>query len=505
MEDYKIERIDIKEALVQENKFLKNRIKTLESKMDVNYEEYYIYKNGIVDKFFPKKLAKLLINKYNLIYFAGENPYCYKNGVYKESKTVLNSISKYIDDYDSYSVKHTNDTRKEIIFNSLINENKLNPKNIINFRNCLYDINSRETKPHTLDIYSTYQVKANYKPNQIIKDTLFLKFLQNSNCSDKLIDLIRQVIGYCLTSFNEAQKMFILRGKPKTGKSTFLNIIRNLFERQFATSINLEDLQKGEYLALLAGKVINICGDIGQGYIKDTSKILQLLGDEHITVRPLYINPYDISLTAKQIFATNMIPIVNDKTGAFYRRCLVIPWNKQVKEKDTIVNLDKLIVNKEADIIVSWAADSIFDLKNNNFKFKEVKESIIELDEYRLENNSIELFIKNYCIVDFENDKYFITVNEFKNYYKMFCEIENIIPQGYRHLKDFIKNSLGLKDDKQTKYCKSRHYKFIAWNNNITELKIEKQKDLNFNSNANIESYIDNYEELEREGIENES
>lgn len=505
MDDYKIERVDIKEALIQENKILKDRIKMFELKANINYEEYYYYKNGILDKFYPRKLAKFLIKKHNLIYFAGENPYSYRNGTYRESKTVLNSISRYIDDEDISSVKHTNDTAKEIIFNSLIDEKDLNPKNIINFKNCLLDLDNNKTIKHDKKIYNTYQIKANYFKEQTIKDTIFLKFLKDSGCSDNLIDLIRQIIGYCLTSFNEAQKMFIFQGKPRTGKSTFLSIIRNLFERQFVSTINLEDLQKGEYLALLAGKSINICGDIGQGYIKDTSKILQLLGDEYITVRPLYINPYDIRLTTKQIFATNMIPNVNEKTGAFLRRCIIIPWNNVIAESKTIVNLDKQIIEKEGDIIASWAIDSIYDLRKNNFQFKETPETSTALDEYKLANNSIEAFVKSYCIIDKKNNDYYITITEFKNFYKMFCEIENIQIQGYKHLKHFMLNTLNLNEDKQSKTCYSRHYKNIAWTDLIKELKEERKKDINFSPSSSIESYIEDYKLIEREGIKNDN
>lgn len=502
MSDLQIKSVDIKQALLQENKLLRERNKMLEAKINIDYSEYYSYKNGSVDKFFPKKLAKLLIKKYNLIYFAGENPYSYKNGVYKESKTALNSISRYIDDEDSSSVRHAMDTRKEIMFNSFIDNETLNPENFINFRNVLYDINEKKTIKHSSDIYFTYQAKANYLPMQSIKDTLFIKFLIDSGCSDMLIDLIRSIIGYCLTSYTQAQKMFILKGKPLTGKSVFLGIIRGLFEKQFVSSSNLEHLQKGEYLALLAGKNINICGDIGQNYINDTSMILQLLGDEYITVRPLYVNPYDIRLIAKQIFATNMLPNVNDKTGAFLRRCIIIPWNKKVKK--VIPNYEKVILENEADIIASWAVDSIFDLKKNNFRFNDTQETSIELDEYRLENNPLELFIKNYCTIS-DNEEYYITVNEFKNYYKAFCEIENIkTQQGYKNVKEFIRNNLGLKENKQTKYCKNRHYMNIAWNNEINELKNEIRRNSEFSTSDTIESYVENYEEEERACIQNE-
>jgi len=73
MGDYVPEVINIQEYLTSENSVLKNRIATLEAQISVDKEQYYNYKNGAIDKFFPKKLANLLIKKHNLIYFAGEN------------------------------------------------------------------------------------------------------------------------------------------------------------------------------------------------------------------------------------------------------------------------------------------------------------------------------------------------------------------------------------------------------------------------------------------------
>jgi len=522
--EYKV--IDLKEkqgnnieTLKEENKYLLDKIQKLENDLnqrklqlekfiplndDIQQDDYYNFKDGNINKFYSKILSNKLINKYNLIYFAGDNPYVYRNGVYKESKTILKGISKYISFSDPNAVKNIKDTEKMIMIDSFVDINKINPSNLINFKNGIFNLDTCQLEPHTTKIYSTCQTKANYYNAQNIGDTIFYKFLLDSGCSDNLINLIRQIIGYCLTSYTDAQKMFIIKGIPRTGKSTLLKIMKGLFSRDFTSSINLEDLQKGEYLAQLVGKSINICGDIGQNFIDNTSKILQLTGDESITVRPLYVNPFECNLTAKQVFATNMLPNVNDKTGAFLRRCIIIPFNKKVPEHKTVSNLDKIILEKEADIIASWAIDSFIELKRNNFQFNETKETIIELDTYRKDNNSLELFFDEYCYID-DKEESFITVNEFKNFYKMFCEVENIKMQGYKQVKEFIRNIINLKENKQSKYCKMRHYKNISWQEKIKDLINEKILDDNFHGNIEIKSNIRmNYDEVERDGIKND-
>jgi P4 family phage/plasmid primase-like protien len=472
----------------------------------IKKEEYYSYKDGQVNKFFAKVLAQKLININQMIYFAGENPYVFRNGVYKENKSILKDVSKYIDYQDINAVVNVKNTQKLITFDSAIDISELNPKNLVNFVNGLYDLNENVLVNHSPEIYSTFQVKAKYKPNQEIKDTMFLKFLIESGCSDDLITLIRQMIGYCLTSYTEAQKMFIIKGRPRTGKSTLLKIIRGLFERQFISTINLEDLQKGEYLAQLIGKNINVCGDIGQGYIDNVSKILQLTGDETITVRPLYANPFDASLTTKQVFATNLLPNVNDKTGAFLRRCIIIPFNNKIKEEKTISNLDKIILENEKDIIASWAIDSFKELKQNAFVFNETKETKVELDTYKKDNNSLELFVDEYCYLDREDELIYVTNSEFKNFYKIFCEVENIKMQGYKQVKEFLRNNLELQESKQSKLCQQRHYRFVSWKPEIKALVSEKNRDNNFYSgNYDIHSKIkESYNTTERKGIENE-
>ena len=102
MEEYKV--IDLKEkqmnnieTLKEENKYLLDKIKKLENDLnqrklqlekfiplndDIQQDDYYNFKDGNINKFYSKILSNKLINKYNLIYFAGNNPYVYRNGVY---------------------------------------------------------------------------------------------------------------------------------------------------------------------------------------------------------------------------------------------------------------------------------------------------------------------------------------------------------------------------------------------------------------------------------------
>jgi P4 family phage/plasmid primase-like protien len=116
----------------------------------------------------------------------------------------------------------------------------------------------------------------------------------------------------------------------------------------------------------------------------------RITGGDTITAKILYRNTFSFKPHCKLILAANELPVIKDKTRGFYRRMLVIMFNKSffgVEDR----NLDKKLTT-ELPGILNWALIGRKRLyKNKEFNLTDDLKGTIE--SIRRENNPIEMFI----------------------------------------------------------------------------------------------------------------
>ena len=79
--------------------------------------------------------------------------------------------------------------------------------------------------------------------------------------------LLEEMVGYCFYRSNKFRKSFILTGKGKNGKSTFLKMLRYALDKDSddnVSSLDLNDLNDRFSKVRLYGKLANIGDDISE-------------------------------------------------------------------------------------------------------------------------------------------------------------------------------------------------------------------------------------------------
>ena len=190
-------------------------------------------------------LADYLINNIPAIYVASQL-YIYENGVYRKSLededlTIVRELipSQYCTMYrikDAAAQWRTD--RKVKIDSAIIN----NYPNLLNLKNCIYDIKSDKLIKHTTEFKSTIQINANYNPEA--KGETFIKFINEAIPNKRNQMIAQEILGYCLTTFTDAKKFFILLGRKDTGKSTFLRLLENLIPKDNVSHVELQSINK---------------------------------------------------------------------------------------------------------------------------------------------------------------------------------------------------------------------------------------------------------------------
>jgi putative DNA primase/helicase len=426
--------------------------------VDKNSGENYII------SFFPKIFYDKFFKKQKIISISGtENIYKYntEKGIY-EKYDFKSDIMKLM------NVKDPNIDKNPIkVINIIKIENSINPNEInkdddyINFRNGMFNLKTKQLEEHSDKFLSTRQVQSNYNINSSsIKGTKFEKYLSDSFYPED-IPTLQEWIGYCLSNYMGAQKFCVFNGEGENGKGTLIRIISSIFDEEFVSSVDLSRLSRQEYAARLFGKAMNVCGDISDSYIKDSSLIKQLTGEDSIEAKELYSNPFNFLNKAKITFSCNKLPQTSDKTIGFLRRLLVISCDKKLIKK--IDGLSKMIITEELEKVINWSMVGLYRLIENGFKFTTSEKTDNNVILYKKQNDNILSFVEDYCHIT--NDCETVPKNEFIMFYKEYCKMNNIMPQSSRNIQNYMreKNVLEIRTT-------IRSWKGIMWDITIKEL-----------------------------------
>ncbi|AGK95180.1 phage/plasmid primase, P4 family [Clostridium pasteurianum] len=338
-------------------------------------------------------LSRHLINTVHSVY-AAEKFYIYDKGSYvKKSDYEAGAIvKKYIEDQyvKSRTITEVVDLwRYEI----LKKENELNKyQYIINLKNGLLDIEHKEFKEHTENFLSTIQLNTTYDKNA--ECPIFMKYIAEALEMEN-VTLIQEILGYLLIPETKAQKFFVLKGRGGTGKSTFLNTVSFLLGQQNISNISWQSLGDRFNTAELYGKLVNEFADLPQTPLEDTGVFKALVGEDFIKGEIKHKGIFYFKNKARLLFSCNEMPAnYTDRTDGFYRRFIIIPFDKKPKVIDKDLEVK---IQQEINGVFNWALKGLTRLIKNDFTFSENQYTYAALEEYKLQANNVLQFINEEC------------------------------------------------------------------------------------------------------------
>lgn len=338
-----------------------------------------------------EKLAKHLITDEKIIKLS-DKLHIYTDGVYSENtKNIEKILLKYI-------TNSKNAERMEVIkYLEILAENKNQEKpNIIALKNGLYNIQTNTLSEFNSNVIIKNKINVNY--NKLAYSEILDKTLNKICCNDKnLRKLMEEMIGYTLFRRNELGKCFILTGNGKNGKSTLLDVMKELIGKNNISSVELKELNSVFKPYQLEGKLANIGDDISNEYIPDNSTFKKLVTGETVNVERKGRDPYDFNNYSKLIFSCNDIPRINDLSDGLKRRIMFVPFNARFSNTDDDYDpfiIDKLTNSESLEYLLRLALEGLeWILKNN--AFTDVKAVNKVWEEYEKTNNPVVGFIED--------------------------------------------------------------------------------------------------------------
>ena len=148
--------------------------------------------------------------------------------------------------------------------------------------------------------------------------------MQIFNKDLQLIRFIQKAMGYALSGDVSEQCLFILWGTGANGKSTFLNVMLELFG-DYALSTGIETFMKknseqSNDIARLKGMRLVTTSEIEQGRQISESLIKMVTGEDALTARFLYGEYFSFKPTFKIFMATNHKPKIRGADNGIWRR-----------------------------------------------------------------------------------------------------------------------------------------------------------------------------------------
>lgn len=390
----------------------------------------------------PNITARNIINRLN-IFFYGKAFFIYHKGSYviqtdDQMKVIIHE--ELGDDYRQSKFKEVQDC----MIGQCLADN-INDTSGLNVMNGVIDLETLILRPHSPVERFTNQIQTEFNPEaKAPKWQAFLHQILGDD-PDK-IKILQEYAGYCLSHNTNLETILFLLGRGANGKSVFANTLQLVIGESNCENLSLDDLKNKNYIAELLGKMVNIATE-SQGKAEVYESVLKrLASNEIIKVDRKFERPFSFRSSCKHIYCLNNLPRVGDKTDAFFRRIISVPFNIQIKRADQILGLHKQLADEERSGILNWMLEGYLRLKRQDWQFTKSHQVEQLAEEYRKDNNNVLSFVEEKCYLD--EPEAFTSNEELYSAYSDYCKKSGVYSVQKKSLIHELIENFNLKRDK---------------------------------------------------------
>lgn len=239
----------------------------------------------------------------------------------------------------------------------LENDPGLHPLDIVACRNGLLHVPTRKVIPATADFFTVNGLNYDYDPIAPPPEH-WLKFLLDLWDEDPdAINTLQEIFGYLLCPDTRFQKIFMMIGPKRSGKSLIGRILAKLVGEQNVCAPSLSSFGKDFGKQPLVGKSMALIADARISGRSDTAAIAETLlaisGEDPQTVDRKYLPAWSGKLSTRFVVITNELPRIGDMSGALASRFIVLLLTRTFIGKEDLGLFDR--IEPELPGILNWA------------------------------------------------------------------------------------------------------------------------------------------------------
>ena len=310
----------------------------------------------------------------------------------------------------------------------------------INLRNGRLDWMSGKLDLHSPDNFEIVQLPIMYDPNAVCP--LFDRYLETT-LAPEIVPLVEEIMGYCLIPDTRFEKAVMAVGAGANGKSVLLDTITAFLGAENVSTVALQDLEENRFrVAELYGKLANIFADLDDRALNSSSVFKTLVTGDRITAERKFAQPFSFCPYARLVFSANTLPPSKDRTYAFYRRWLIIPFERTFEGKEADKELRAKLRN-EFPGILNRALRGLKRLFSEG-KFTEPQAVEVALEEYQRENDTVASFVAEFVV---EEANATTAKQNLYGRYRHWCESQGLRPVAQKQFKTALGHSFPVLDE----------------------------------------------------------
>ncbi|NEW09739.1 hypothetical protein GK047_27845 [Paenibacillus sp. SYP-B3998] len=372
---------------VHPNLFAKHVLRTLELRITKG-ERFFLYEHGVWRPLPDKQLHRMLFRM-----IEEEQPGVWRPAWESGYMATLARLAKHVAEFDANKVH-------------------------LNLTDGMFNTETFELEEHNPDFHSSIQTPIEYGPDA--QCPRFLRFLNEIFQGDlQVIKVVQEIMGYCCTAETRAHKMFIFVGIGSNGKSVLLEIIEHLCGKQNVSHVAMNELSQPFSRAELVGKLLNVSSEnefSEKGL--NTQQIKSITAGDMIRVENKHEKGFSYRPVCKLLFGMNALPTTLDKSHGFFRRLVIVPFQRVFKGAE----VDKMLVEKlleELPGIFNFAMEGLRRLRERNFDFTESKAISQAISSYKSEQNPVIPFVSDFVVQGTESER--VGKNELFDRFQTWC------------------------------------------------------------------------------------
>jgi putative DNA primase/helicase len=295
-----------------------------------------------------------------------------------------------------------------------VDESKIDVEDSLNVANGLLDWRTGELRRHSPEILSTVQLSIEWHPDAY--DKRADRFLTEVLPDKETRAVVEEFVGYCLLLDCRYRKAMMFTGDGQNGKSVALAWTTATIGADNVSNVKLQDLEHRFRVTALVDKLVNISADLPRAAVEDSGPFKMLVAGDPIQVERKFRDPFFFRNRAKMIFSANELPRTKDRSGAFFRRWIIVPFPRQFREGthgfDPLL-LEKLICAQGRSYLLRLAVEGLRRLVARGY-FVDTTATKEARSAYRRDADSIVAWFEEEC--EFDTQAWTSNQNAYQSY-----------------------------------------------------------------------------------------
>lgn len=368
-------------------------------------------------------LADAVSKRHHFARDVGGVLYVYKGGRYvPEGERIIGTEIKRILAESNASVKWSTHRVREVTAYIRTDAPELwptPPADRVNVLNGILDLESGDLLPHTPDFLSPVRIPVKFDPSA--ECSAWDEFVGGVFPPDAR-ELAFEIPGWLMVPDTSIQKAVLLTGEGGNGKSTYLTAVHAFVGEENTTNLSLHKMETDRFAASrLVGKLANICPDLPSDHLTSTSTFKAITGGDWIHAEYKYHGGFDFKPFSRLVFSANNPPRSSDASYAFYRRWLVVPFDKTFDPSEQVARdvLDARLADpKELSGVLNKALAALRRLRKTS-EFSESERTREAHSEFRTATDPFSVWLDRNTVDD---PNAIVGQDELRRAYNQFCE-----------------------------------------------------------------------------------